>query len=149
MANYRIERHINAPTNVVYDLCADLRGAPDRISGIKRLEVLTEGPIRVGTRFRETREMMKKECTEEMEITAIEPGKSYTVRCESCGCDYRTTFTFAPNAGGTNLILDMKVKPISLGARIFAPIMGFLMSGMMKKCLVADLNDIQKAAESA
>jgi hypothetical protein len=27
--------------------------------------------------------------------------------------------------------------------------MGFLMSGMMKKCLVADLNDIQKAAESA
>ena len=69
MAGFVMTRHVSAPQAMVFEYVTDLRRAPERISGITKMEVLTEGPIRAGTRFKETRMMFKRECTEEMEMT--------------------------------------------------------------------------------
>jgi len=143
-----MSKQIDAPVETVFDLCSDLRNAAERIRGIVRLEVLTDGPIRVGTRFRETRIMMRKECTEEMEIVEFTPPRSYTVACESCGCAYRTQFRFVPDGRGTRVDFDWSWQPLTFFAKLMMPL-GKLMMGTMKKCIDNDLEDMKKAAEQA
>ena len=92
--NLTTERIVSRPVPEVFARFTDLSTAAERIKGIEELEVLTEGPIRVGTRFRETRIMFRRPATEEMEITAFEKDEMYTISCDSCGCHYETVFRF-------------------------------------------------------
>lgn len=146
MATFTLEKHFQAPPAKVFEVVTDLRRAPERIRGITRLEVLTEGPIRQGTRFRETRVMFKREATEEMEITAFDPPRGYSVGCESCGCRYRTDFRLTPSRGGTDVRLEFEAVPLTF----FAKAMSFLFKPMIKSCLKAmeqDLEDLRAAVE--
>lgn len=140
---------IDAPTSRVYDLMTDLSGAPERIQGIKSLEVLTEGEFGVGTRFRETRVMFGKEATEEMEIVEVKPGESYTTTAESCGCLYRSTVSVTPEGQGSLLTMTFQGTPQSFMAKVMAAVMGPVMRKSMIKMVDKDLADIKTAAESA
>jgi len=116
------------------------------LSGIERIEVLTDGPVGVGTRFRETRILFKREATEEMEFTAFEPGVSYSVGCESCGCRYDTRFDFVPEGGGTRVEMRMETKALTFGAKLMSPL-AKLMAGAMRKMLENDLSEVKATAE--
>lgn len=147
--NYSTRTRVNAPAEKVFDACTDFASAAERVSGIKSVEMLTEGPTRVGTRFKETRVIMKKEATETMEVVALEPGRSVTLSACSCGMDYKTTFEFQPAGdGATDILFTMDSKPLTFGARILAPIMGLMMGGMMKKLIAQDIADIKDWVES-
>lgn len=142
-----MKRRIAAEREGVFELFSDLRHAAGRIAGIKRLEVLTEGPIRKGTRFRETRVMFNREATEEMEIVDFQPGRSYTVQCLSCGVLWSSTFRFEAAGGETDVSLDMSCKPMTFFAKLMSPL-GRLMAGGMKKCIEQDMEDLKKFAET-
>jgi uncharacterized membrane protein len=138
---------IRAPVERVFDSAIDLRNAPGRIKGIKKLEVLDDGPIRVGTRFRETRVMFGREATEEMKVTALERPQMYAVGCESHGCRYHSEFHFRPIAEGTEVAMTFRGEPQTL----FAKIIGFLMAPMAKsimKICAQDLEDLKKSLEA-
>ena len=92
MGMITVVKIIDAPLDRVFEVFTDLPGTPGRISAITKLEVLTDGPIGVGTRWRETRVMFGREATETMEITAIDPPRSYSAAANSCGCHYETMF---------------------------------------------------------
>ena len=62
MAVISMSRHVDAAPNVVFDLCTDVEHFADHVSGIKKCELLTEGPVGVGTRFRESRVMLCPGC---------------------------------------------------------------------------------------
>ena len=146
MAQFTLKKHIEAPPERVFEVVTDLRGAPERIRGITKMEVLTEGPIGVGTRYRETRIMFKREASEVMEITTFDPPRSMATRAESCGCLYHTEFRCTPSGGGTDLELLFDGQPQSF----FGKLMGFLFSFMMKSCIKEtekDLDDIKAAVE--
>ena len=100
MVGVTIHEEVRAEPGRVFEVFTDLRSAPERVAGIESLEVLTEGPIGQGTRFRETRVMFGKQATEEMEVTGWQPGKSYVVEADSHGSHYRTEFVFEPLAQG-------------------------------------------------
>ncbi|MEM8933857.1 MAG: SRPBCC family protein, partial [Acidobacteriota bacterium] len=106
MAGFSVTRRIDAPVDEVFAVFADFEHAAERIDGIRELDVLTDGPIGAGSRFRETRVMYGKEATEEMEITAFEPDRSYTVECTSHGAHFTSVYTFEPEHGGTNVTLS-------------------------------------------
>lgn len=146
MGNIKMSMHIDAPVERVFDAFADLEKAPNRIAGITKLEVLTDGPVGVGTRFRETRIMFKKECTEEMEFTAFQPNEGYTVACASCGSLFTSTYLFMPEGDGTRVDVEMEWKPVSFMAKVMSPL-GKMMSGSVKKCLQGDMEDIRRALE--
>ncbi len=149
MASLTITRRVSAPVDRTFEVFTDLHGAQERIPEIISMEVLTEGPVGSGTRFRETRKMFGKEATEEMEITTFEPNSVYAVECESCGAHFRTEFRFAPAAeGGTSVEMETVVKPISLFAKLMAPVSG-LMMGSMKKALAKDMDRLAAHAEGA
>lgn len=125
----------------------DLANTAKNIRGIKALEVITEGPIGVGTRFRETRTMFGKDAVETMEITAFDPPRSYSVGCDSCGARFDTTFRFTPDAGGTRVDVNMNTVATSFFAKVMSPVMGLMMAATMRKCFENDLADIKAVAE--
>ena len=54
-------KHVTAPRALVFDRATDFAGAPARIQAIRKVEMLTPGPVRVGTQFKETRVVFKRE----------------------------------------------------------------------------------------
>lgn len=148
MAGFSLTKRVTGRPEDVFALYADLRNAADRISGITKLEVLTDGPVGVGTRFRETRVMMGREATEEMEVTAFDPPRSYTVECHSHGTHYLSTFSFAEaDSGQTDVTVRFDATPQSLFAKLLSPLAG-LMMGTVKKCTQGDLDDLAAFAAS-
>ena len=146
MPGITVEKHIDAPPEAVFERATDLRGAPGRISAIRRMEILTEGPVRKGTRFRETRVMFKREASEVMEIVAFDPPRGYALAVESCGCRYHTEFHFAPEGGGTRMTVRFDAVPV----RPFAKMMSFLLKPMFRVCARAfekDMDDLKQAVE--
>jgi hypothetical protein len=103
--------------------------------------------MRVGTRWRETRVMFGKEATEEMEIVALEPNQSYTVRGVSCGAEFLTELRFTSLGGATLVEMELRTRALTFFARLLAPL-GWLMMGTMKKCLAEDLDALRKHLEA-
>ena len=146
MRGITVKETINAPAEKVFAAATDLRGLAGRIRAIKRIEVLTEGPVRVGTKFKETRIMFGREATEQMEITALEAPRRWSTGAQSHGCRYDTEFTLAPAAGGTEITMRFQGEPLNL----FTKIMGLLMAPMMKsmaKLCQKDLADLKASVE--
>lgn len=147
MPGLTIKRRINVSPHETFVLFTDLAHAAENISGITKLEKLTEGPVGVGTQFRETRKIMNKEATEQMAFTAFEPGKSYRVECDSHGTSYMSTFRFDPVESGTEVTVDFQARPVTFAAKLMAPL-GWMMMGMTRKCIEKDLDDLKQVAES-
>lgn len=143
-----VEKQISAPPEKVFALASNFATMSERVPGIKRVEMLTEGPVRVGTKFKETRIMFGKEATETMEVTAFDPPRSYSLGCNSCGCVYDSRLDFAPNAGGTKINMTMTMTAQSFFAKLMSPL-AKLFAGTMKKCFDGDLEAIRKAAEGS
>jgi hypothetical protein len=148
MADFQVTKHVAAPPEVVFDVATDLSHAAEHVRGIEKIELLTPGPVKVGTRWKETRKMMGMESTETLQVTAFDRPRSYTVSCDSCGCHFDSTFSFAPSAGGTDVTLDVKTKPLTIAAKIMSPIGDLMMKGTMRKYLEEDLEDVKRVAES-
>lgn len=128
----KLSRRIDAPPEKVFALATDIENWADRMDGIVKVEMLTDGPVGVGTRFKETRIMFKKEAVEEMEVSKFEPDTLFTLRGESCGSIFESTHTF---------------RPVTFFARLMSPLCS-LMAGSMRKCIEKDLDDLKSAAES-
>lgn len=69
MTPIRMSTTIQAPPERAFAAFADFPHAARSVSGIERIEMLTDGPVGAGTRFRETRIMFGREATEEMKVT--------------------------------------------------------------------------------
>ena len=119
-----------------------LEHAPQRISGIVSVELLTDGPMREGTRWKETRKMMGKEATETMWITRFDPPRCYVAEAESCGTHYVSTLSFEQAGGGTRVTMSFEGRPVTLLAKLLSAPMGWMMKGAVRKMIAQDLADL-------
>ena len=139
MVAFTIEQHIDAPVEKVFELAADFPNAAERIAAIVGIEMLTDGPVGVGTRFAETRMVFKRKATEEMEVTAFDPPRGFALGCESCGAGYHTEFRFTPDGSGTDVRVVFQVQPLTFLAKA----MSFVMRPMMKMCMKETAKDLE------
>ena len=148
MSTLIVSTHVSTALEQTFQVFTEIDKLADRVPSITALEVLSEGPFGDGTRWRETRVMFKKEATEEMWVTGFDPPRSYTVVAESHGMRYSTLFTFEPDGDGTKVTWAFSGTALSFGAKIMAPVFNVLMSGVMKKCMLGDLEAVRDACES-
>lgn len=146
MASMKIETHIKAPVERVFQQATNFSNAPEFIEGITKVEMLTDGPVGVGTRFRETRIMFKREATEEMEVTDFRSPNAYTLGCENHGCRYQSEFQFTPVDGGTRVSMTFEAQPLTTVAKIMSILTRPMMKSVAKHCL-KDLEDIKRSIE--
>lgn len=146
MPSITASRYIDAPRERVFEVFIDLERAPERIESIQKIEILTDGPIGKGTRFRETRVMFGRAEAQEMEITELEPERSYTAFCDAHGTHYVARYDFHAEGQGTRVAMRFDVTPVSLVAKVMS-LAARLMMKSMKKMLEADLDALGAVAE--
>lgn len=146
MARLVLSQRVEAPREVVFDVFSDFRSVAERVSGVTRCEVLTEGPIRAGTLYRETREFGGREATEEMEITEFRRPLSYRVEGESCGSRWVCDMRFEPRGSATEVTMEFVTRPASLKGIVMAPV-ALLMRGMVRRCIQTDLDELKRFIE--
>ena len=147
MAELSISRTIPALRSEVFSRLSNFPEAADTISAITAVEMLTEGEVGVGTRFKETRVVFGREATEEMKVTAFDPPRSYTLEAESHGAHYVSTFTLVEAADGTEVTLVFQATPLTLMAKIMSFLMKPMLKSVMAEC-AKDLEDVARSLES-
>ena len=146
----QIERDVAASPEEVWRVLTDLDHAAETLSGVSRVELLTEGPYTVGTRWRETRKMFGKEATEEMRVTAVEAPARTTVEADSAGVNYVTVFTLTPTGDGTRLAMAFTARQPdpSRVQKLAWVVFGKLGIKATSKMMARDLEDVARRAES-
>ena len=146
MPGFCIGVSVSAPPARVFAIAADIPHINSIIPSITRVEVLTPGPTRVGTRWRETRKAGPGSATVELGVTALEPNRLMTVVGAIAGTQYTSTFTFQPTAEGTHVSLDCTAAPTTFLARLMLPLT-MLILPTMSKDMEGDLKALKAAAE--
>jgi hypothetical protein len=134
----------------LWELITDLDRSPNVISAVTAVERLDNGTeFGVGTRWQETRNLFGQEATEILEVTDVDPGRSYTVQAESAGARYRSVISVGPAPVGSMITITFGSESTNSVSKVLAGTIGKLLEGGTRKALVRDLEDIAVIAESA
>lgn len=103
-------------------------------SPVPVLDKITEGPVGVGTRYREVvrmipgiRMMRGVTMTIFSEVTGYEPERYLALEWRSNVMEGHLAYTFEPVAGGTRVIQKMSLKPKGV-LRVFSPLITAMFS---------------------
>jgi carbon monoxide dehydrogenase subunit G len=145
-----LTQHINASPEKVWSVITDIPGSAATLSGVESVQLLTDGPYREGTRWKETRKMMGRSETVEMWVGQADPPRATTVKAVQGGADYSTRFSLAPRDAGTDLSVTFGAEILKLTAatRIMMALFGKLGMAATRKALTKDLAEIAAKAES-
>ena len=110
MAGFKMSEWISRPPQEVFDFITTPDNASKVVQSVKSMVQLTEGPVRVGSRYRETRLMRGKEEHAELEVVAYEPNQNYAVKNLTEGIETVYQYAFHPEANGTRVDLVCEVK---------------------------------------
>lgn len=148
MPTITARRTIEAPLDRVWDVFTDLASSEEHLSAVERVEVLTDGEFGVGTTWRETRKMFGRTETEEMQVTALEHGVSYTVGATSQGTTYSSRFDFTESDASTTEVRFTFTGETQGGVRkAIGAVMWPLFRGKVAKELRRDLDDLAAVCE--
>ena len=146
MTTVTVTDTLAAPVEDVFRAFTDIEHHVARVSGIKAVEVLTTGEFRLGTRWRETREIMGRLDDAEMEVTQFEKNRSYTITHQKAGVRIDTVFAFAPAGDGTSVSITFALENQGLPPGLLSPV-SWAIAGKVKEALTKDLTDMKKAVE--
>lgn len=144
-----VTRETSADARTVWRVLTDLDRAEERLRAVTRIERI-EGPspLAVGTRWRETRVVLGREATEELVVTDVDEGRSYTVETHGDRATYRSVLSVEPlGSGGSRLAMTFGAEPTGAVGRVLAATVGRLFEGATRSMLEGDLADVALAAE--
>jgi carbon monoxide dehydrogenase subunit G len=142
-----MSRTINAPVDAVFETVSDISNYTKAVPELVRVEFVTEQRVGVGTRFRETRRMGKREATTELEVTEYERNERVRMVSDAGGTIWDSVFTVTPEEDGSGTRLDvvMEARPYRLMSRLFVP----LMKGAVAKAVAGDMDALKAWLEGA
>ena len=144
-----LERLIAALPPAVFAIVADVASWPLIINSVRSIELLTNRPIRVGTKFRETRIILGRETTFEMEVADLEPPRRLLTITSDRDLHYEFDHIIdAVSSGGSRLSLIFRSKPTSVAGRGLSSLMSPFMEIGLRDELERDLSDLAAASAS-
>jgi len=104
MISLQNQIEIDRPVTDVFQFVAHVENAPKWQPAVIETSRITEGPMRVGTQYREVAKMMGRRVTTVCEITELVPDRRIAWKATSSGpFSYQTTYTFTPAGSRTRL----------------------------------------------
>jgi len=146
MPTVTVSNQVAAPVGQVFQLFTDIEHGPDRVGGIKKVEMLTPGVVHLGSRWRETRDILGREDSAEMEITAFELNRMYTITHHKAGVRIDTTFWFEREGAGTKVAVEFQLDGGGVPPGLLAPL-GWAIGGKVERVLTDDLVDLKHSVE--
>ena len=114
MSGFEMNEWIARTPKEVFDFISASENAPKVVSSVVSMVKLTEGPVGVGTRYRETRLMNGKEAQAELEIVDFEPSQRYAMKNVTEGIETIYRYTFKQENGGTRIDLVCELSASGL-----------------------------------
>jgi carbon monoxide dehydrogenase subunit G len=137
----RVSETIAAPRDRVFAKASDIDRMLEWLPDCPRFEKLTPGPLRLGTRYLETRIVLGREDTEEYEVTLLEPPRRIEVRADGRkGTAGRGVFRF---------VMELEAEPMEVtratltgevtGMGIAGVLLGPLIRRILRRTMARDL----------
>ena len=141
-----VSRTIEAPIGTVFDTVAHIENFSKAVPHITKVEFLSDVRTGIGTRFRETRLMGRREATTELEVTEYVKNDHVRMVTDTHGTVWDTVFTVKPApSGGVELTMVMDANAHKLMSKIMNP----LIKGMIRKAIENDLDAVKAYCEDA
>ena len=142
---FEVARHLTAEPERVFEALTNLDGASAWMPGLVKIEPADAAPVKVGTRWRETRRMFGHEATEEFEVTTVDAPRRLGLRVDgtkgsSKRGEYLFDYSLSPSGGGTDVVLNAQIRGLS-GISAFV---GRLFIGPYKKAIARDLDALSQ-----
>ncbi len=116
---------INQPAELVFDYVADQRNELNYNPQMLRSEMITDGPIGVGTRFRATAQSGRREVEMLIEVTEYQRPRRFGSRTTMSSADIDGGLTFEPVNRATRMSWSWDVRPKG-SLRLLAPLVARL-----------------------
>ena len=146
MTTVTVASIVAAPIEEVFEVFTDLEHSAERVSNIQEIEVLTTGGFELGTRWLETREVLGVLSSAEMEVTAFERNRAYTITHHKAGTRIDTVFTFEPFEDSTRVRIELALDCLGLPPGLLAPL-GWAIAGKVRDVISRDLTDLKESME--
>jgi uncharacterized protein YndB with AHSA1/START domain len=146
MTTVTVATQIAAPVARVFEVFTDVEHCAERVSNIREVEILTTGGFSLGTRWLETREVMGHLDSAEMEVTAFEQNRAYTITHHKAGTRMDTVFSFEPFEDGTKVRIEFVLDSHGLPPGLLAPL-GWAVAGKVRDVISRDLSDLKESME--
>ena len=153
MAKVKVSSEVKAPVERVFELFTDIEHAADRVSGIKKIEVMSTGPFNLGYRWTETREVMGRLDNAAMEISAFERNRSYTITHHKGGvfgqrCAHRHHLHVRASAHWfQGALFSLSCTQRACRQATLLPL-EWAIGGKVRHVLSEDLDDLMRAVET-
>lgn len=144
MSTTTVTRTIRASQESVFDAIAHIENFSKIVPAITNVEFLTEQKSGVGTRFKETRLMGKREGSSTLEVTEYDAPQRVRMVSDQGGTIWDTVFTVEPSSDGqVELVVVMEANAYKLFAKLINP----LIKGMIKKFIESDMDAVKAHCE--
>src|SRR5262245_22426694 len=129
---------IAAPPERVFAAISSVDALHAWMPNLVSIEPLTEGNVRVGSQWRETRKLMGHQASEVFEVTALDAPRRLGLRVDgtkgtSGKGEFLFDYTLEPTPAGTLLKMD---SVVNMPGGWFIKLLGKFFCGMMKKACV-------------
>ena len=142
MINYKVNTHINRPVEQVFAFTTDSKNLRAWQSDLVENEQLTEGPMRVGIRFREVRRTGPRQSEIHAEITVFETNKRFATKTLTKP-QVTVSYAFDSENGGTRITYNFTM--ITSGfMRLLEP----MLASSIKKDSESDFRKLKHILES-
>ncbi len=145
MTRYASQRRIKAAPSFVFQTFAFPENFQKSIPHIVKMEFLSEQRSGVGTRFRETRLMGKREAMTELECTEFVENSHVRFVSDAGNTIWDTVMTVTPDGKDAKVQMVMDAKPYKFMARVVGP----LIKGIVSKALEKDMDCLKTYCEEA
>jgi len=139
-----VAKSVAARPGAIFATVVDVANWPLRIRSVRAIELLTPPPIRVGTRFRQTRMMLGREGTDELEVMTIEPPRRFRFAGQLFGMPYELDHVIDAFTAGSRLMLIFRKR--SPTGRELQDFIAPFMEIELRDGLEQDLNDLAAAS---
>lgn len=142
----KVTKDIAMPVVYVFGKFTDIERGAASVGAIKEIELLTPGRMDLGTRWRETREVLGRLDDALMEVTSFKRDQMYTITHYKAGVRVDATFRFKPKPGGTRVTIEYDLGSNGASARLLAPL-GWAIRREVTEVLERDLADLKEVLE--
>lgn len=135
--------HINKPVSDVFAFMVDFANNARWQDGIISSEKTSDGPMGVGSTGKLVQKFMGKEMTNEIAVTAFEPGKRFAGKTVAGPVQFEIDTSFEDMGGGTHLTVKMTAE----GTGFFKVAEGML-KGELEKSFDRDFAKLKQILEA-
>jgi hypothetical protein len=145
MTQFRFTRTTTAPIDFVFATISNPQSFSKVSEDVVSIEMLSDTTSGVGTRFRETRKMGKREATTDLEITECVENEHVRFVSDAGGAIWDTIYTVSTVDDQTRMEVVMDARPYKLMARIMIP----FIKGMVGKFMAKDMDAVTAYCDRA